>query len=212
MCSARQRHPVINKVHIQNMIRAKASSLTAQGSFIFSLAVLDRVRPSIRTNRFSLRHRLSFAGSSHRANRIFVLWILAVSVAIVFWANPNALLLANEQASLEVRALNLDQQLICPVCPGETLHQSQVTLAKQMKKIIRDRLADGESEDAILDYFVSVYGESILASPPKRGFWLIAWVIPFIALALGAIIVVLALKSLKRPTSIAQSENQNPDP
>ena len=90
------------------MIRAKASSLTAWGSIIFPLAVLDRVRPSIRTIRFSLLHWPSFAKCSLRTNRNFVLSILAISVAMVFLANPNTLLLANDQTPLEGRALGLE--------------------------------------------------------------------------------------------------------
>jgi cytochrome c-type biogenesis protein CcmH len=194
------------------MLRAKDSSLTAQSSITFPVAVFGTIGPSIRKLRLSLRNWLSFPTNTRHINRIAGPLLFMSLVLLLYTINSNALLLAQEQNPLETRASDLDKQIMCPVCPGETLHQSQVTLAKQMKQIIRNRLAAGESEDAILDYFVSVYGESILASPPKRGLWLIAWVTPFIALVLGAIIVVLFAKSLKRPVAIAESESPDSDP
>ena len=73
-------------------------------------------------------------------------------------------------SQIEARAQALDKQLLCPVCLGETLDQSQAPLAKQMRQILRDRLAVGQSEEEILDYFVSLYSESVLAAPLKSGF------------------------------------------
>ena len=99
---------------------------------------------------------------------------------------------------IEDRAKSLDKQFICPVCPGETLDQAQATLAKQMREIIRQRLLNGESGAQISDYFVSVYGESVLAAPPKEGFNLIAWIVPILAVVAGAAIVVLVVRAMRR--------------
>ncbi len=60
---------------------------------------------------------------------------------------------------------------MCPIiADGLHLDQSQTPLAKQMRQILRDRLAVGQSEEEILDYFVSLYSESVLAAPLKSGF------------------------------------------
>ena len=106
----------------------------------------------------------------------------------------------------EERAQALDRQLICPVCPGETLDQSQATLAKQMRAIIRERLASGQSEREVLDYFVSVYGDSVLAAPPRRGFGLLAWIVPPGALLIGASLVVVAIRRMRHPSHAYQAE------
>ncbi len=110
--------------------------------------------------------------------------------------------LAQEESSLEARAQALDRQLICPVCPGETLNQSQATLAKQMRQILRDRLADGQTEQEITDYFVSVYGELVLAAPPKHGFLLTAWLVPPAALLAGITVLVLTIRRLRKPLAL----------
>ena len=99
---------------------------------------------------------------------------------------------------IEDRAKALDKQFICPVCPGETLDQAQATLAKQMRDIIRQRLLAGESEAQISDYFVSVYGELVLAAPPKSGFGLAAWVVPPVGLLTGALVVLFVLRRQRR--------------
>ncbi len=101
---------------------------------------------------------------------------------------------------LEEVAIGLDKRLICPVCPGETINQSQATLAKQMRVIVRERLLQGQSEQEIIDYFVSVYGISVLAEPPRQGFGLTAWIVPPAALAVGAALLALVFRAMRRTT------------
>ena len=60
---------------------------------------------------------------------------------------------SSNELTIEERAQALDKQLICPICPTETLDQSQVQLAKQMKDMVRERLNGGASEKEILDLF-----------------------------------------------------------
>ena len=107
----------------------------------------------------------------------------------------------DQDRALERRAQKLETQLICPVCPGETLDQSFVDIAQDMKRIIREKLSGGETEGEILDYFVARYGDDVLAAPPKSGFNLLAWVAPPIGIALGVVAVVLILRQMRRPSA-----------
>ena len=123
--------------------------------------------------------------------------LLALFAALV---SPGRVLAQeDDERSLEERAQSLDRQIICPVCPGETLNQSRATLAVQMRAVLRERLAEGQSEQEIKDYFVSVYGDSVLASPPTRGFSLTVWVVPPVGLLMGAVAVFFAIRTLRRP-------------
>jgi cytochrome c-type biogenesis protein CcmH len=81
----------------------------------------------------------------------------------------------------------LEGQVMCPVC-GTTLDQSESPAAQQIKTVIRERIAAGDSDCTIKDRLVASYGESILAAPRKRGFGLLAWWVP-----LGGIIVAAAV-------------------
>lgn len=107
--------------------------------------------------------------------------------------------------SLIERAQEIDRSLMCPVCPSETVDQSQVELAKQMRAIIREKLVAGESSQEIVDFFVSRYGESVLAAPTKTGFNLIAWSIPVLGLFGGIVIFVWALRVMGRDRKVYTS-------
>jgi cytochrome c-type biogenesis protein CcmH len=109
------------------------------------------------------------------------------------------------ELSLDARALALNRQLICPLCPGTTIDQSSVQISKDMRRIVREKLEAGETEQQIKDYFVDRYGPFVLASPPQTGFNILAWVIPGVALVGGAIGVALILRSMRvrRPSPSA---------
>ena len=68
--------------------------------------------------------------------------------------------------------------LMSPACPGRTLLNCTSSQAEQWRELIRQKLAQGESKEQILRYFVDIGGEGILAAPPKQGFALTAWLLP----------------------------------
>ena len=73
-----------------------------------------------------------------------------------------------------------------------------------MRTAIRSQLRSGATDDAIVDSLVESYGEGILASPPTRGFSLLAWLIPPLAILLGAAAVVFAVRNMRgRPATEA---------
>lgn len=78
-------------------------------------------------------------------------------------------------------------QLRCPVCRQLSVQDSEAELSKEVKVLIRERLAAGESPEEVKAYFVSKYGEWILLSPPKRGFTLLVWVLPLAGILGGAV-------------------------
>lgn len=84
------------------------------------------------------------------------------------------------------RAADLEAELVCPVCET-TLDQSNAPVAQRMKLFIRERIAAGDSEQEIKDALVAEFGESVLATPAKSGFGLLAWVLPWAVIAGGAV-------------------------
>ncbi len=100
--------------------------------------------------------------------------------------------------SLEEQAWEIDRSLMCPVCPGESIDQSQAELAKQMRAIVLEKLQAGQSRQEILDFFVARYGERVLAAPTKSGLNLLAWVVPGAGLIAGAIILLVVLRNMRR--------------
>jgi cytochrome c-type biogenesis protein CcmH len=99
---------------------------------------------------------------------------------------------------LQRRAYEINQAVMCPVCPGESIDQSQNPLAVSMRGIVYDRLQQGWTEQQIKDHFVESYGDSVLLAPPAEGFNLIIWVLPPVGIT-GAIgVLFFALRAMRR--------------
>ena len=83
---------------------------------------------------------------------------------------------------------DLEGEVMCPVC-NTTLDQSSSPEARRIEALISARIAAGDSKSEIKDVLVAEYGPSILAAPPKKGFNLLAWLLPFVALFGGALVL-----------------------
>lgn len=79
--------------------------------------------------------------------------------------------------------------LIAPCCWTMTADAHSSEIAYEMRAQIRDALAQGKSEEEILQAYVAQYGERILAKPTKQGFNLLAWILPFAALMIGGLLL-----------------------
>lgn len=101
--------------------------------------------------------------------------------------------------TLEDRVYAIASELMCPVCAGQTVAESNAQLAVQMREEIRARLLRGESREEILAYFVGQFGESVLAAPPKRGAGLVLWLTPVAGLLIGLVVMVRYLRRITRP-------------
>jgi len=86
---------------------------------------------------------------------------------------------------LDARAYAIAAKLRCPVCQNESVADSPAELAGQMRMLIREKLAAGETDEQIVDYFVSKYGQWILLEPPRRGLLWVVWLAPTAALLAG---------------------------
>jgi cytochrome c-type biogenesis protein CcmH len=94
----------------------------------------------------------------------------------------------NEEA-LQQKASEINDLIMCPLCAGQTIAQSSNETSSQMRDLVVKKLRQGESKEEILQYFESRYGERILATPNKKGFNLILWILPFVFVALAAIVI-----------------------
>jgi cytochrome c-type biogenesis protein CcmH len=110
-----------------------------------------------------------------------------------------------EQTVYEIAA-----QLRCVVCQNLSVADSPSEMALQMRGVIKDRLAAGERPDQVVRYFVDKYGEWILLSPPRRGFSLVVWIFPFVAVIVGLAIVALVLRRWTRRTRPAPAAPLDP--
>jgi cytochrome c-type biogenesis protein CcmH len=104
--------------------------------------------------------------------------IVACALLALAFAAPALTASRPSEAALETK-------LVCPVC-HETLDQSTAPVAQQMKAEIRRRIAQGWSEQQILDEMVANYGSGVLSTPATHGFDLLAWILPIGGILVGA--------------------------
>ena len=125
-----------------------------------------------------------------KAVRLTLIWCAFVA-CLIAGACQGA---GDNSTNYETRAIALDKSLMCPVCPGESLDQSQTELAYQMKSIMRVKMAEGWSDKQILDYFVERYGKSVLLEPQTKGVSLLVWVVPPVGVLLALTVLFLVLR------------------
>ncbi|MFI5398659.1 MAG: cytochrome c-type biogenesis protein CcmH [Candidatus Binatia bacterium] len=104
----------------------------------------------------------------------------------------------------EAIARRLDGMFIAPCCFINTLAEHRSPVAEQLRQELRTMLAGGATETQVVDAFVAKYGERILAAPKPQGFNLLAYVLPFVALALGLVVIALTLPR-RRPRGVEPS-------
>jgi cytochrome c-type biogenesis protein CcmH len=107
-----------------------------------------------------------------------------VRVAAALLAVAAALVLAGG-AGAAPNPADLEAELVCPTC-HTTLDQSDAPVARRMKQIIRQRIRAGATEQQIKDELVAQFGQGVLATPPRSGFDLLAWLLPLTGLVVGA--------------------------
>jgi len=123
---------------------------------------------------------------------LIVALLIVLATAPVLALEPGEAL--NDPA-LEARARDLMGELRCLVCQAESIEDSPAPFAAEVRALVREQLAAGESDTEIKQFLVARYGEEILYRPRWRpGTWLL-WLGPFVALGLGAIVVAFTIHS-----------------
>ena len=112
----------------------------------------------------------------------------------------------------EAEAQAIDRMLMCPVCPAQTIDQTEVPLAKQMRAQVRELLSEGKTRKEVLAWFSASerYGPGVLAEPPRSGVYLIAWIVPGVVVVAALAGGVLTLRAMRRRDDVPQVD-ANPE-
>jgi cytochrome c-type biogenesis protein CcmH len=87
--------------------------------------------------------------------------------------------------ALEARAREISKELRCLVCQNQSIDDSDATLARDIRILVRDRLKAGDSDDAVVSFIVERYGDFVLLRPPFKTSTLLLWIGPALIFAAG---------------------------
>jgi cytochrome c-type biogenesis protein CcmH len=161
---------------------------------------MDRAPPPRPYPDKEFSHLMSKKRKGGEFSLALALFVLAVSGGIGYgyaWDTSGSIARAGQaqEAGMELafavyptptpdpnRVEEVSRELYCPLCTGVRLDNCDLPLCDQMREVIRQKLADGETEQEIKAYFVDQYGETVTGTPPKRGGMILVWILPFLAL------------------------------
>ena len=107
--------------------------------------------------------------------------------------------------------IRVAKQLYCPVCPNTPLDVCETQACQDWRAQIRDQLAEGWTDQQIIDYFVTQYGERVLAEPQRKGFTSLVWFLPLTAVLIGAGVVYEILKSWRKQKKVTVDARPIPE-
>jgi cytochrome c-type biogenesis protein CcmH len=112
-----------------------------------------------------------------------------LAMLLMFTASANAVQPDEimPDAAQEARARNLSRELRCMVCQNQSIDDSDAPLARDLRLLVRERIAAGNTDAQVMDFLVARYGEFVLLKPRIEGRTIVLWLIPPLLLAGGGI-------------------------
>lgn len=118
----------------------------------------------------------------------------ALSINVAFAADKTS------NPEIEARLKRLSTELRCLVCQNSTLADSDAELAQDLRNEIRVLLIEGKTDEEVIDYLVTRYGDFVRFRPPVNASTALLWFGPFLMLIIGAVTLIVVLK--KRSAAI----------
>ena len=153
-----------------------------------------------------------FRGDERRGWGINALNVLAVVLLLLcahaaHAVQPSEML---QDPALEARARALSAELRCMVCQNQSIDDSDAPLAADIRVLLRERIAAGDSDGAVVDFLVARYGEFILLKPRFNWHTALLWITPFGVLILAGGIAALAYRrrSATAPAPLDAAERE----
>ena len=121
--------------------------------------------------------------------------LCALTSGPAFAVRPDEIL---SDPVLETRARTLSEELRCMVCQNQSIDESDADLARDLRLLVRERLKAGDTDDEVMDYIVSRYGEFVLLKPRFDLKNALLWGTPVLLLLAGGLVMLRASRSKRR--------------
>jgi len=138
--------------------------------------------------------------------------LLAIFLSLLFGLLVVGVVSAQQPTPSDDQVNAIAKQLYCPVCENIPLDVCPTTACAQWRELIRQKLADGWSEQQIKDYFVQQYGARVLGTPPPKGINWLVYLVPPLAILAGVYILYHAFRSWKHTAQQVDLSPSTPGP
>ena len=135
-----------------------------------------------------------------RLARPLLLALLLLPAAALAVSSPGDML---PDAAQEARARALGREIRCMVCQNQSIEDSEVTLARDLRLIVRERIAAGESDSQVKAFLHARYGDFVLLRPPFSWNTAFLWATPLVALLVGLSLILAARRRSAQPAPAA---------
>jgi cytochrome c-type biogenesis protein CcmH len=146
------------------------------------------------------RCRQADEGQGGLFRRLLLLLFLLLTPIPAFAVNPDEVL---SDPALESRARQISAHLRCMVCQNQSIDDSNAELAKDLRVLVRERLTNGDTDDEVIDYVVSRYGEFVLLNPRLSARTVILWAMPIALLIAGSAALFVFVRSRPSQRAVA---------
>jgi len=117
---------------------------------------------------------------------IFAICLIQFFSVDSYGVDPDEILQNQKQ---ELRARNISKNIRCMICQNQSIDESNAPLAKDLRILIRSKITEGNSDKEIYKFLTDRYGDFILLKPPIKLSTLALWMLPFVFLLIGILIV-----------------------
>lgn len=133
--------------------------------------------------------------------------VVGCLAAPAYAVNPDEVL---ADPVLEERARDISSDLKCVVCRGENIDESNASIARDLRLLVRERLVEGDSNEEVVDFIVERYGEYVLMKPNRSGANLILWATAPVLFLIAALSGVLYLRrrALSKDGAVALTQDE----
>ena len=131
-------------------------------------------------------------------SRLLILIIASFFVTTTFEVlatDPHEIMV---DKTLEKRARAINKELRCVVCQNQSIDDSDAPLAKDLRMLVRANLIEGKTDQEVIDYVVSRYGDFVLLKPPVKGATIPLWLGPILFFIIGMFAIVRHFKKQKK--------------
>ena len=141
-------------------------------------------------------------------------WLMSLGLAAAALLISSAAVAVQAPSSaadpaLEARVMAVAEELRCLVCQNETIAASHADLAIDLRKQIRSKLSEGQSERQILDFMVERYGDFVLYRPRLSATTVLLWAGPFALLLVGGVVMARTIRARKKQIPAALSDAES---